>query len=238
MVADGRFKTTQWSVIVAASQTRADPASHEALESLCRNYWYPVFAFIQRSGRSREDALDLTQGYFTVLMEKGLLRAADRERGRFRSFLLATVKQFLSDERKRDGALKRGGAASFVSLTAASDEERDRSVADERESPEQAFERQWAMTVFRKARRNLAREFEESGKQDHYRLLEGHLSGDRAARSYAEIADELGLSEGAIKMAVQRLRKRFGRLLREEIAQTVVDETDLDAEVRHLLAVI
>jgi len=222
-------------MIVAAARPRSHPASHEALESLCRDYWYPVFAFIQRSARQRDDALDLTQGFFALVLEKGILNAADRERGRFRSFLLAAVKNFLSDERKRETTLKRGGAVSFVTLDAAAEEERGRALADEGESPERAFERQWALTVFERARARLEAEVSGSGKSEQFRLLEGHLSGDRETRPYAEIAEELGASEGSIKMAVRRLRKRFGQVLRDEIAQTLSDKTDLDAEVRHLL---
>ena len=238
MGSDARFHTTRWSMIVAAARPRSDLASSEALETLCRDYWYPVFAFIRRSGRSREDALDLTQGYFSTVLEKGLLEAADRERGRFRSFLLATVKQFLSDERKRTGALKRGGATAFVTLDAVSREERRRAMADGTESPERAFERQWALTVFQRARARLEGEFAESGKQDQFRLLEGHLSGDRETQPHAAIAAELSVTEGAVKMAVRRLRQRFGQLLRDEIAQTLSDDADLDAEVRHLLAAL
>jgi len=233
-----RFHTTKWSVIVAATRTRSDPDSRKALEHLCQAYWYPVFAFIKRGGRNREEALDLTQGYFSSLLEKGLLRAADPERGRFRSFLLATVKQFLSDERKKAGALKRGGEVAFVSLESALHEERQRADTRDGQSPERAFEQQWALTVFRHAHQRLAQEFADAGKQDQFRLLQGHLSGDRASRSYTEIASELGATEGSIKMAVQRLRQRFGQLLRDEIAQTIDENADLDAEVRHLLSVI
>jgi RNA polymerase sigma factor (sigma-70 family) len=233
-----QFQTTRWSMIVAASRTRSDPHSREALENLCAAYWYPVFAFVVRQGRSRDDALDLTQGYFVSLLESGLLQAADRDRGRFRSFLLATVKQFLSDERKRSAALKRGGAVSFISLEAATSEGRLRAEADDGESPERAFERQWALTIFQRARQRLAAEFAEAGKSDQYRLLQGYLSGDGDARSYAEVSRELGVSEGSIKMAVQRLRQRFGKLLRNEIAETIDSDADLDAEVRHLLSVV
>jgi RNA polymerase sigma-70 factor (ECF subfamily) len=224
-------------VIVAASRSRPDRGSREALEQLCSAYWFPVFSFVRRHGRSREDALDLTQGYFAGLLEKGLLQAADRERGRFRSFLLATVKQFLSDERKKQSALKRGGAVAFVNLEAAAVEER-RHVAADQDSPETEFQRQWAQTVFNRALRRLENELNDAGKRDQFRLLQGHLSGDEAARSYAEIAASLSTSEGAVKMAVQRIRQRFGRLLRDEIAQTIDKDTDLDAEVRHLLSVI
>lgn len=231
------FETTKWSVIVAASGARPTAGSREALEQLCRAYWFPVFAFVRRQGHDRETALDLTQGYFAGLLEKGLLRAADRERGRFRSFLLATVKQFLSDERKRHAALKRGGAVGFVDLESAVAEE-GLQLSSEEDSPEAAFERQWALTVFALARERLEFEFVDAGKQDQFRLLQGYLSGDHAPRTYAEIAAELNTSEGGIKMAVQRIRQRFGRVLREEIAQTIDAETDLDAEVRHLLSVI
>jgi len=237
-VSSPRFDTTKWSLVVAASGTRSDPQSREALENLCEAYWYPIFAFVQRRGRTREDALDLTQGYFAWVLESGLLQAVDRKRGRFRSFLLATVKQFLSDERKREGALKRGGGVAFVTLEAATREERQRAEASDEESPERAFERQWALTVFQRARYRLAAEFSDAGKDDQYRLLHGYLSGDGSSRSYADVASELGVSEGAVKMAVKRLRQRFGQLLREEIARTLDNDADLDAEVRHLLSVI
>jgi len=225
-------------VVVAAAGTRSDPDSRDALGRLCEAYWYPVFAFIRRGGRTQEDALDLTQGYFSSLLEKGLLQAADRERGRFRSFLLATVKQFLSDERKKAGALKRGGTVAFVSLETAVSEDRQRADISADDSPERAFERQWALTVFRHARKRLEQEFSDAGNQAQFQILQGYLSGDRTSRTYADIAEELGSTVSAIKMAVQRMRQRFGKLLRDEIAQTIDRDSDLDSEVRHLLSVI
>lgn len=237
-MSDARFHTTRWSMIVAASHAAGGTSARDALEHLCRAYWYPVFAFIRRRGHGQDEALDLTQGYFASLLERGLLEAADRERGRFRSFLLATVKQFLSDERKRAAALKRGGAIDFVSLDAASFEEGRRAEIAGGQSPEAAFEQQWALTVFHRAKRALATEFEKAGKSDQFNALQGHLSGDHGPRTHAEIAGDLETTEGAVKMAVKRLRHRFGQLLREEIAQTLVQDGDLDEEVRHLLDVL
>lgn len=238
MSPDQRFHTTKWSMILAASRTGSDFGTREALANLCEAYWYPVFAFVRRSGRSREDALDLTQGYFAGLLERGLLETADPARGRFRSFMLATVKHFLSNERRREAAVKRGGTVAFVTLDSATEHEQRRSVSDENDSPERAFEREWALTVFHRARRRLEREFNDAGKTEQFRLLQGHLSGEDTSRSYADIASELRSTEAAIKMAVRRLRQRFGKLLREEITQTLDDESDMDAEVQYLLSVI
>jgi len=208
-----------------------------ALAELCENYWYPVFAFIRRSERSREDALDLTQGYFASLIETGLVRAADPDRGKFRSFMLTTVKQFLSDQRKHAAALKRGGAVAFVTLQAAEFEDARRADRAQ-DSPERAFERQWALTVFHRARRRLEKEFIDAGKRAQFLALQGTLSGGPAAKPYSEIATELGCSEGAVKMGAKRLRQRFGHFLRAEIAETLHDATDLDMEVRHLLSML
>ena len=236
MAGDPRFQTTRWSMVVAAAASEGSRDSDDALDQLCRAYWYPVFAFIRRSGRSNDDALDLTQGYFAELLRKDLLSAADRERGRFRSFLLATVKQFLSDERKHAAAQKRGGGLDHVSIDDVAREDRERAIPSEDPSPEHAFERDWATTIFRRALGRLEATFAEGERRDELRLLLPHLTGGDRARPYASVADELGVSEQSIKSGVRRLRQRFGTLLRDEVAQTMHEGEDVDAELRHLLA--
>ncbi len=238
MEQDPRFRTTRWSLVLSASRTLSEEDARIALEQLCEAYWYPVFTFISRTGRSREDALDLTQGFFANFIETRTLGAADPTRGRFRSFLLATVKQHLSHERDKARAIKRGGKLEFISLDALTADELAHPGADDAASPELAYEKAWALTALGRAKAKLASELAASGKEEQYRLLGGHLSGDANARPYAEIARRLGSSDAAVKMAVKRLRQRFGKLLREEIAQTVESEADVDSEVRHLLEVI
>jgi len=231
MAGDPRFETTKWSMVLAASRAREEAGSGEALEALCRAYWHPVFAFIRRSGRSEDDALDVTQDFFSSLIESGVLAAADPDRGRFRSFLLSMVKQHLSHARVRDRALKRGGGVRFVSMETA----RRTASIDPSDSPERVFERQWALTALDRARRALESELAAAGKEQQYQLLSCYLTGGGDERPYAETARELDTSEPAVKMAVHRLRQRFGRLLREEIAQTVATEAEIDSEVRDLL---
>lgn len=234
MAPDGRFETTHWTVVLSARGGGA-PDSDAALAELCRTYWYPLYAFVRRSGHDADEALDLTQGYFLRMMERNYLDDVRPEAGRFRSFLLASLKHFLANHRRDAAAIKRGGRVTWVSADAAE----HRFLADRRRdaSPEAAYERRWALAVLERARQRLEREFDDAGKREHYRLLAPHLSAEAGARPYAEIAAELDSSEAAVKMAVSRLRRRFGRVLREEIGRTVEPE-QIDDEVRHLLTVV
>lgn len=233
LAGDARFHTTQWTLVLRAGDS-ADPGSQEALADLCERYWYPVYAFVRRRGAAPEDAQDLVQGFFSHLLERRTLKVADPERGRFRSFLLGSAKLYLSDERRRAAAGKRGGAAPAIDLETA--EQRYRLETDPEASPERLYERRWALELLAHTRARLAREVERSAHPERTRLL-GFLTEGGGPR-YQELAAELGMNEGAVKVAVHRLRRRFGTLLREEVARTVGDPARVDEELRHLLAIL
>lgn len=232
-----RFATTSWTQVLAARDAPSTEA-RQALESLCRVYWYPLYALVRRQGHDAEESRDLTQAYFAALLEKGYLGDYDPERGRFRTFLMASVKHFLSKERDKALAWKRGGRADVVSLDAQEVEGRYRIEPVDRLTPEQIFERRWALTVLERALARLRREQEDTDRGKEFVRLEGFLTGQQATASYRDLAAELGTSEGAVKTSIHRLRQRFGQLLRSEIAETVSSPTEVDDEVKHLLGVI
>lgn len=229
-----RFATTQWNVVLAARDGTDSQARH-ALESLCDAYWYPLYGFIRRRGHSAEEARDLTQSFFADLLSRDFLAAIDRSKGRFRSFLLASLEHFLSHERDRQHALKKGGGVQPLSLDAAAAEDRYRREPLDDATPEVLFERRWGLTVMERAMDRLRAESIE--QPERFETLRGCLTGTEPAR-YRDIAQALGMSETAVKASVHRLRQRYGRLLREEIANTVADPAEVDDEVRHLLAVV
>ena len=233
---DGRFETTHWSLVLAA-RTGKSVESRTALEALCGAYWFPLYAFIRREGYAAEEARDLTQGYFARLVERRDLKDVRPELGRFRSFLLVSVKHFLSNERDRERAKKRSPGSPLVSLDAQDAEARYSFEPADALTPETLFERKWAMTVLE---RTLGRLGEENAgqKAQRFEALRAHLSGDEPAASYRELGETLGMSEDAVKVAVHRLRRRFGELLREEIADTVREPGEVDDEIRHLLGVL
>ncbi len=224
--------------MVLAARSPAEPGFEESLSRLCEAYWYPLYVFLRRRGHGADEALDLTQGFFLGLLAGNWLRNVRPEAGRFRSFLLGTLKHYLDHERRRTMALKRGGGRPLLSLDGGTAEERYRLEPADRRTPEEAYERRWALETLASARRRLAAEMNEAGKGETYRLLAPHLAGHEPAHPYDTLAARLGISEGAVKMAVLRLRRRYGRLLREEIAQTVDDEAAVDDELRHLLAIM
>lgn len=230
------FRTTLWSVVLAARDGRPSQAA-KALEHLCRNYWYPLYAYLRRTGRSPHDAQDLTQGFLASLIEKRDLAAVNPGRGKFRSFLLGTLKHYLSDERKKAHAQKRGGGQPVISIDEETAESRYRIEPVDDRTPETHFERQWGLQVLDRVMDRLQRRHEERGRADQFRALQPCLGGSRQSVSYAEIGARLQLSEGAVKVAVHRLRQEFGQLLREEIAQTVADEAEIDEEIRQLIRV-
>lgn len=231
-----RFETTKWSVVLAA-RTGTSPESRAALSSLCQAYWFPLYAYVRSQGYGAEPASDLTQGYFLRLLEKNYLKDVRPAAGRFRSFLLASLKHFLSNERDRERALKRGGGRAAVSVDVETAEKLYRDEPMEEMTAETIFERRWALTVLDRTESRLQAEFDSTGKQRQFELLRGYLTGEAVQLPYREIAAELGMREGAVKVAVHRLRRRFGELLRREIADTVADEEQVDAELRHLLSV-
>ncbi len=231
------FSTTNWSLVLAARKAD-DPAGRAALEELCRLYWFPLFAFVRRRSGDAEAAHDLTQGFFAELLERKPFDRVDPSAGSFRSFLLASIKNYLSHERERAGALKRGGGRAPIPLDADEAEARYTIDPGHDSTPERLFEYHWAMTVLDEAARRLQAEMHEAGKQREHRLLSPYLTEGGRQRSYREIADELDSSEGAVKMAVRRLRKRYGTMLREQVAQSVGSPDEVDRELRHLLDVV
>jgi len=233
-VAAGDFRHTQWSVVLAAGQTDS-PETREALAELCQAYWHPVYAFIRRRGYEVEPSKDLTQEFFARLIEKQYVRTADRQRGRFRSFLLACVEHFLSHERKKDQAHKRGGQYTFVPLEDAMAEERYGAEPVDEMSPDKLFDQRWALALLERSLQQLKQEFVQAGKADQFEALEVFLSGAKEAPcSYAELGVRLDLSEGAARQAAFRMRARFGELLRTGMAQTVTSPQELEAEMNHL----
>ncbi len=228
-----KFQTTPWSLILAARR-RDEPGAERALARLCESYWFPLYAFVRRRGHGAEEARDLTQAYFLKLLEKDYLGDVDRGAGRFRSFLLVSMKHFLANEWKAGRAAKRGGGKSPVSLDMDGAEDRFLAEPCESETPESVFERRWARVVLQRTTEALRREFESAGKRERFERLAPLLTGGSVDGSYAQIARELGQSESAVKMAVHRLRSRFGELLKQEIGVTVTDPADVEAEIRYL----
>jgi RNA polymerase sigma factor (sigma-70 family) len=231
------FATTHWSVVAAAGEGASVPAQ-QALETLCRRYWYPVYVYVRRKGYGPEDAQDLTQGFFAQLISKKHLQLADREKGRFRTFLLATLDYFLAREWSRAHRQKRGGLFTFVSLDEPAPEERYRFEPADSGTPERKFLKQWALTVLEQTMLALGKECEANNKGRLFRELKPLLSGERGSVTYPELAQRLAMTEGAIRVAVHRLRHRYGELLRNEIAQTVSNPEEIDEEMRCLLSAL
>jgi len=229
------FATTHWSVVLSA-QDRDSPRSAEALETLCRAYWYPLYAYARRAGHSPADAEDLTQGFFARLLEKDYLQSAAREKGRFRSFLLMALKRFLANEWDRQHAQKRGGFAPMVAIDQALAESRFGSEPAHSLQPDVLFERQWAMTLLDRTMAGLQEEYQSTGRARLFECLRSCLAKDESALPYAEIAVRLNLTEAAVKMAVQRLRARYREILRAEIADTVSSPEEIEEEIRHLFS--
>jgi len=231
------FATTHWSVVLAAGQD-ASPDAQEALEKLCRAYWYPLYAYVRRQGFSPEDAQDLTQEFFARFLQKKSFRRADRERGKFRTFLLTSLQHFLAHEWERARAQKRGGGLPLLPWDERSAESRYQLDATPDLAPDQVFDQRWALTLFQKALTRLHQEFAAEGKAQQFDQLKGFLSGVPAEGAYASAAADLGLKGGAVAVAVHRLRRRYGELVREEIAQTVASPAEVEEELRHLIALI
>jgi len=231
------FADTHWSVVLAAKAS-GSPHAAEAMEKLCRTYRRPLYAYIRREGHNPTDAEDLTQEFFARLLEKDYLQHLRHRDGKFRSFLLTFVKRFLSDQRDRAGAQKRGGGKTFVSLDETSPEEGYLDESMNGLSPDQVFERRWAQTVMDRALSRLREEYVVGGKAALFDQLKEIQPGEHGESSYAEIGARLGLAEGTIKSAVHRLRRRHRELLREEIAQTVARPEEIDEEIRNLLTVL
>jgi RNA polymerase sigma-70 factor (ECF subfamily) len=221
---------------VLCAQNEDSPESAGALAELCSAYWFPLYAFVRRQGRSPHDAQDLTQEFFARLLEKDYLKSAAREKGRFRTFLLVALKRFLANDWDRQHAEKRGGFASVVSIDQELAESRFASEPAHNLQPDVLFDRQWATTLLERTMKRLQEEYVTSGRARLFEFLRGALARDESALPYAQIAGQLNLSEAAIKMAVQRLRARYRELLRAEIADTVSLPEEVEEEIRHLFA--
>ena len=212
--------------------------AHDALSNLCQTYWYPLYAYVRRRGHSPEDAQDLTQAFFARLLERNWVGQADQQKGRFRSFLLSAMNHFLADEWDKARAQKRGGGILPVPLQFDTAETRYGHEPADNITPEQNYERRWALTLLDTVLRRLRSEYEQEGKAELFAVLNPCLVGDRTAQPYAELAVKLGVSEGTVKSAVHRLRQRYRQLLHDEIAQTVANTGEVDEELHHLFAVL
>jgi RNA polymerase sigma factor (sigma-70 family) len=231
------FVTTHWSVVLTAARSDTTRAC-AALEKLCQTYWYPLYAYVRRRGHSPEDAQDLTQEFFTRLLERNWVGRADQQKGRFRSFLLSAMNHFLADEWDKARAQKRGGGVMPVPLQFDTAETRYGHEPSDSVTPEQNYERRWVLTLLDKVLCRLRSEYEQEGRAELFTALHPCLVGDRTDQPYAGLAAKLGVSEGTVKSAVHRLRQRYRQLLRDEIAQTVAEPGEVDEELRHLFAVL
>jgi len=230
------FVTTRWSVVLAA-QDKASPDSAAAWETLCRTYWYPLYAYVRHQGHNPHDAQDLTQEFIARFLAKDYLKAADRDKGHFRTFLRVALKRFLLNEWDRVRAQKRGGGKTIVSFDTELAESKYQTEAPG-QPPEQVYEREWAMALLHKTMADLRAEYEKAGKTAEYERLKNCLTAERGAISYAQIAADLGMSEGAARVAVHRLRKRFRELFRTAVADTVSEPGEVDEEVRHVVSLL
>jgi RNA polymerase sigma-70 factor (ECF subfamily) len=231
------FTTTHWSIVLNA-QDPASPQAGEALEKLCRAYWYPLYAFARRQGHDEAEAKDLTQGFFAKLLEKHYLADVRREKGKFRTFLLVSIRHFISDEWDKARALKRGGGKPIISLDETAGEDRYRREPIQVMDAEQLYERRWALTLLEQAAERLKEEYRIAGKAELYQRLQLFESGDKDTPAYAQVAPTLGLSESGLRSAVLRMRRRHRELVREEVAQTVNAPDEVDEEIRYLIRVV
>jgi RNA polymerase sigma factor (sigma-70 family) len=229
-----QFQTTSWSLILAAASNPAD--AREALATLCETYWNPVYAFIRRNGLDPDKAQDLTQEFFARLIEKNYLEDADSRRGRFRSFLLTSVKHFLANEWDRERALKRGGGRTPVSFDAAEAEQWYIPAAADEVTPETLFERRWAVSLLERVMSRLRAEYVAASKEKQFASMEIFLDQDSKEASYEEVAMRLEVSPGALRMSALRMRQRYRALLRAEIAETVAAPEEIDEEIKFLVS--
>jgi len=235
--AGAAFPNTRWSLVAAAGTPRSEQERREALESLCRSYWYPVYAFIRHQGREAEEAKDLTQEFFLGVLGGSFFSRAAQEKGRFRNFLLGAVKHYLSDSSDRERAWKRGRGAPLLPFDFDFGESAYLCEPSHGETPERIFQRKWARAVLDRAVGNLREEFVNDGKSDRFERLKGFLGGSGPVK-VAELAQEFGVSEPALKSSIHRLRMRYRDLLRDEVAATLDNPAEVDEELRFLLRAI
>lgn len=227
------FATTHWTVVVAAGK-RSTPQSERALEELCRAYWFPLYVYVRRRGYLKEDAEDLTQKFFARLLKKNDFASLNSERGRFRAFLLASLKHFLANEWDKSQRQKRGGGISHLSLDCQSADTKFQGIAASEPGPDQIFDREWALALLAKVIERLQQENDVGGNGRQFAQLKAYLTTESPQTSYREVARNLNLEETAVRVAAHRLRKRYRQLLRDEISQTLVNPADLKEEMRVL----
>jgi len=227
------FVTTRWTVVLAAGR-KSSPHSDRALAELCQQYWYPLYAYVRRRVNSREDAEDLTQGFFARFLEKNYLEGLAAERGKFRAFLLAALKHFLANEWDKAGRQKRGGGVQHLSLDWQQADDRFHFEPPDQATPDRLFDREWALALLERVIERLQAECAAEGRAELFAHSRGYLMVGEAAITYAEAAAKLGMDEGAVRVAVHRLRKRYRELLREEIGQTVNDPAQVAEELKSL----
>ena len=227
------FQTTRWTVVLAARNRRA-PGYEEALSRLCESYWHPLYCYVRHQGISVEDAQDLVQGFFARLIEKNSLKDFERSESKFRSFLLVSLNNFLANEWNRAKAQKRGGGKPMLSLDVGSGEGRYIPEATSDLSPEKLYEKRWAMALLDKVVARLKAEYSSVGKSELFRLFVEYLVPGTSRTPYRKIASQVGMSEGAVKVAIHRLRKRYREILRDEVAQTLTDNEKVEDEIKYL----
>lgn len=227
------FRTTHWSVVLAAKRSDS-PERMAALTALCQGYWYPLYAFVRRQGRDRQEAEDLTQEFFAQLLEKNSLAAVQPELGRFRSFLLASLKNFVANDWRRTHTARRGGEYPIISWDDQPGEDRYLREPTHDATPEKLFEQSWALTLIQTVLEQMKEEYADAGKSQLFESIHASLCEEEGAGTYAEIATKLNMTQGAVKMSVLRMRRRFVHLLRAEIAQTVPEVREVEEELRHL----
>lgn len=232
-----RLHTTHWSVVIAAGRGPS-AKSDTALATLCETYWYPLYAFVRRQGFNSEEAQDLTQGFFAKLLEKNYVADADQQRGRFRSFLLTALKHFLSNERDRVRAKKRGGGRLSISLDFPTGEKQYQCEPADTMTPSRLYERRWALTLLERVLNVLREEYSLAGNLALFDALKEHLTREKGSTPYREVSARLGMSEGSVKVAVHRLRRRYRQLLENEIAHTVSDTADVENELQQLFTAL
>jgi DNA-directed RNA polymerase specialized sigma24 family protein len=230
------FATTHWSVVLDAGHSETT-RGRDALGALCETYWYPLYAYVRRQGHSPHDAEDLTQGFFARLLENESLVGLSPEKGKFRTFLLVALKRFLANEWHRANSQKRGGGSFRVPLQGHTAETRYVAEPVEELTAEKLYERRWALTLLDCVLGRLGKEFNSAGKREFFEKLKPYLTAEKSTIPCSEAASGLGMNEGAFKVAVHRLRRRFRELFREEVAHTVARPQEIDEEIRHLLAV-
>jgi RNA polymerase sigma-70 factor (ECF subfamily) len=231
------FATTHWSVVMEAGRSDS-PESTAALERLCRTYWYPLYAFVRRQGHDVPDAQDLTQGFFELFLAKHYLKDVDRDKGRFRSFLLASLKHFLANEWKKANRQKRGGLVETISFDATGAEERYKLEPADESSAELIYDRRWARAVLDSVIAKLRDEFTQAGKGDRFEPLRQFIFQEPQPGEYSRLAATWKVTESGVRSSVQRIRQRYAALFREEIANTVRDPREVDGEIAHLLAAL